>query len=118
MPELDKILRAALERGASDVHLLVGMPPMIRLFGDIKKMTNYDKVEEDVARKMLDEIMDDDQRNEFAVHREVDFCYEIQGVSRYRMFISKNEELLPLFGLYRHRSRAPKRLAFRMPSED
>jgi twitching motility protein PilT len=82
--ELDKILQTALELGASDVHILVGMPPMIRHFGNIKVLPGFDDIDKETARKMAMEILQPDQRTEFDVHKEVDFCYEIQGLSRFR----------------------------------
>ncbi len=84
MIELDKILQKALEIRASDVHVLVGMPPMIRHFGDIKVLPGFDAIDKDTAWKMVMGILQVDQRTEFEVHKEVDFCYEIQGLSRFR----------------------------------
>ena len=84
MANLDKILKSALELGASDVHLLAGMPPMIRLFGDISELPGFDSLDTEATNTMLRGVMDVDQQTEFDVRREVDFCYEIQGLSRFR----------------------------------
>jgi twitching motility protein PilT len=88
---LDEVLRTAIDVKASDVHILVGMPPMIRLFGDIKKLDGFDVVKKDDAEKMMLNIMDLDQKTYFDAHKEVDFCYEIQGLSRFRTNIYQEE---------------------------
>lgn len=84
MVELDSILCAALEVKASDVHILAGMPPMVRLFGDIQKLPGFDTVRKEDSGRMLTGILEGDERAEFEVRKEVDFCYEIPGLSRFR----------------------------------
>ncbi|NQU07875.1 MAG: type IV pili twitching motility protein PilT, partial [Candidatus Abyssubacteria bacterium] len=84
LAELDEILHKAHEIKASDVHILVGMPPMIRQFGEIRAMPDRDPLTEKDTREMLTGILDKDQRTEFEVHKEVDFCHEIPGLSRFR----------------------------------
>ncbi len=91
MLDLDKVLRKALEMGASDVHILVGMPPMIRLFGDIRKIPDFDVIDKQTAEKAISGIFTPEQSAEFKVHREVDFCYEIPAVSRYRTNVYMEE---------------------------
>jgi len=81
---LDTILCKAIELKASDVHILIGMPPMVRLFGEITTIPDMEPIDKQTAQKIISEIMTSDQRIEFEVHREVDFCYEIQDVSRFR----------------------------------
>jgi len=70
--------------GASDVHILVGTPPMMRLFGEIQPMEGFDALDKDATQDMLLGIMDTEQQTEFNVHKEVDFCYEIRELSRFR----------------------------------
>ena len=91
MSELDKILKAALEIKASDVHILIEMPPMVRQFGDIKRLPGFDPIDKETAFDMLVGILDVDQRTEFEVHKEVDFCHEIPQLSRFRTNIYLEE---------------------------
>ncbi|RJP17642.1 MAG: type IV pilus twitching motility protein PilT [Candidatus Abyssobacteria bacterium SURF_5] len=91
MAELDRILRQALDLRASDVHILINMPPMIRHFGDIKKLPDSHDIDKRTAQKMIMEIFTDEQKAEFEVHREVDFCYEIPGISRFRANVYMEE---------------------------
>jgi twitching motility protein PilT len=89
--ELDKILRHAIEMKASDVHILSEMPPMIRRFGDIQRLSNTQSLDKKTALKLIMEILDADQKAEFEVRREVDFCYEIPDVSRFRANVYMEE---------------------------
>ena len=84
LAELDEILRKAHKVKASDVHILVDMPPMLRQFGEIRAMPDCESLTEKDVREMLTGILDKDQRTEFEVHKEVDFCHEIPGLSRFR----------------------------------
>jgi len=89
--ELDKILRAALELKASDVHILAGMPPMVRLFGDITKLPGFDVIAHSKSQELALGILNQDLRIHFDVHKEVDFCYEIPEVSRFRTNVYREE---------------------------
>jgi twitching motility protein PilT len=82
--DLDKILRGAMNMKASDVHVLSDMPPMVRHLGDIKRLPDFDVIKKQNCREMIMEILNPDQRSEYDVHKQVDFCYEIQGLSRFR----------------------------------
>jgi len=84
MADLEAILKTAIEMKASDVHILVGMPPMIRLFGDIQTLPGFEPLDKETTEEILRGIMDLDQCTEFDVRREVDFSYEIPQVSRFR----------------------------------
>ena len=84
MHSLDDILKSALEIGASDVHILVGMPPMIRLFGEIQALPGFEPLDKEATEQLLMGVMEPDQQTEFNVHKEVDFCYEIRKLSRFR----------------------------------
>jgi twitching motility protein PilT len=91
LANLDEILKDAMEMKASDVHILVDMPPMVRLFGDIQQLPGFEALDKDKTRGMLLDMMDADQIAEFDVRREVDFCYEIPGVSRFRINVYEEE---------------------------
>ncbi|GAB4345027.1 MAG: type IV pilus twitching motility protein PilT [Candidatus Abyssubacteria bacterium] len=73
------------------MHILSGMPPMMRLFGDITRMPGFDVLEKPTVREMIVGIMTDEQRAYFDVHKEVDFCYEIPGLSRFRTNVYMEE---------------------------
>jgi twitching motility protein PilT len=91
LAQIDKILHAAIDLKASDVHVLVGMPPMARRFGEIEKVPGFDAIKKDAAETLIMQIMDAEQRSEFEVHKEVDFCYEIPRISRFRTNVYMEE---------------------------
>ncbi|MFS0780744.1 type IV pilus twitching motility protein PilT [Bacillus sp. 1P06AnD] len=81
---VDLILRAAYELKASDVHLTVGVPPIMRLNGELKKYGKDFLLPEDterMARAMIPEGMWD----VFRERGELDFSYAVKGISRFRV---------------------------------
>lgn len=76
MPKLDRYFELMLERGASDLHLSVGYPPMLRLRGDL---VPHDEPALDEARMhaLLDELLDARQREQYARERDLDFAYAL-----------------------------------------
>jgi twitching motility protein PilT len=82
--EMKKLLRYAFDKGASDLHLTVGTPPVFRIDGDLKRL-NIPPLTPDDARALAREIMDDQMFERFTEKGEVDFSYSLAGVSRFRV---------------------------------
>ena len=83
-PELDRLLRATVNASASDLHLTLGRPPMVRLSGDlipIEGMSDLGAIELD---RMIGSLMDEVKTHEFAQNHQVDFSFGINGVGRFR----------------------------------
>mgnify|MGYP000867444661 CR=1 FL=1 len=80
---IDKLLAEARERGASDIQITVGEPPIFRLLGKVSR-ADMPALDENQTREMVLEILDPVRRKHFEKAGEVDFCYAIQGVGRYR----------------------------------
>lgn len=83
MAQIDDILKLAQERGASDLHLSPGSPPMARLNGKVLPLAD-ERLPRDGLQLMLLEIADAAARARFEQTREVDFAYELPGVVRAR----------------------------------
>jgi twitching motility protein PilT len=81
--ELDVLLRHMTDRGASDLHLRTGEPPILRLNGELTRLENP-PVGSDKLEAMLRAIMPERNRAEFAEQNDTDFAYEITGLARYR----------------------------------
>jgi len=82
---IDRLFRLMCERGASDLHLCVGMPPLVRKDGEIHPLEPDAAVltpESIVA--LLDPIMPAHNREEFGRRHDTDFAYEIAGLARFR----------------------------------
>lgn len=82
MAKLDAYFKAMKERGASDLHISVGAPPMIRLHGDMVKLTDKPLTPTDNAQ-LLFEIMSDHQKEKFKKTRDLDFAYQVED-ARFR----------------------------------
>ena len=84
MPTIEEILREAKEAGASDVHLTVGIPPKMRVNGDLITM-NYSKMLPADTLDILLGIMSESQREKFEERGEYDFSFSIPNCGRYRV---------------------------------
>jgi twitching motility protein PilT len=78
------LLRFAVERGASDLHISAGEPPMLRLHGELARVDLPSLLPEEAHRLIL-EIMNDAQRRTFQEHLEVDFAYTLDDRLRFRV---------------------------------
>ena len=77
-------LRVAVQKGASDIHIKTGSPPMLRIDGRIVP-TEYRPLSPDEARQSLYAIMSSEQRERFEKFKEMDMSLMIDGLARFRM---------------------------------
>ena len=84
MPTIEEILRAAKEAGASDVHLTVGIPPKMRVNGNLITM-DYPKMLPADTLEVLVNIMTEVQRERFEERGEYDMSFSIPNCGRYRV---------------------------------
>lgn len=80
---IDDILREAIERKASDIHLTTGLSPTIRVDGELISMP-YAFVTAEDARRLVYETLNDEQVQKFESTHELDFAYTIRGLARFR----------------------------------
>ena len=80
---LDVLLRMIVEKGASDLHLRCGEPPIVRLHGEMQRI-NQPPLDPETLEQMLRSIMPERNRNEFIETNDTDYAYEITGVARFR----------------------------------
>jgi twitching motility protein PilT len=80
---IDEILRMAIERKASDIHLTVGLPPMIRMDGDIVTLPFQALTDAD-TRRLVYETLSDEHLQKFEQTHELDFGYSVKGLARFR----------------------------------
>lgn len=88
---LDEILRMAHERKASDIHITAGLPPMMRLDGEIVGLPYMTLKPEDTQR-LLYEILTDDQITKFESTKELDCGYTVKGLSRFRVNVYQQRQ--------------------------
>lgn len=91
MAKIDAFFKLMNEQGASDLHLVAGQPPMLRITGDIERV-KYKVLDNDDLRSMLYEITPEEKVKVFEETGDVDFGYEIPGLARYRAnyFMQRN----------------------------
>jgi len=83
MAKIDAFFKLMNEQGASDLHLISGQPPALRIRGDIERI-KYKVLDNDDLRSMLYEITPEHKVKSFEETGDVDFAYEIPGLARYR----------------------------------
>src|SRR5688500_6076346 len=82
--DITQLLAFSVKNKASDLHLSAGLPPMIRVHGDVRRI-NVDPLEHKAVHDMVYDIMNDSQRKHFEDTLECDFSFEIQGLARFRV---------------------------------
>jgi len=80
---IDAFLQLGREQGSSDIHFAVGLPPMLRLYGEIAPV-RYRDLTADECRGLLYEILSDAQRSEFEGGHDLDFSYSPASGERFR----------------------------------
>ena len=83
MAKIDAFFKLMNEQGASDLHLVSGQQPALRLRGEIERI-KYKVLENDDLKAMLYEIAPEDKVKVFEETGDIDFGYEIPGLARYR----------------------------------
>ena len=81
---LDDLLQFTVKNGASDLHLSAGLPPMIRVDGDIRRI-NLPPLEHKEVHTLIYDVMSDRQRKEYDEFMECDFSFEISRLARFRV---------------------------------
>lgn len=94
-PELNKFFKAAIKTRASDLHLKVGQPPKLRLFGELKKTTGEVMTAKRIE-KLVFEILSPAQKDFFLEHGTLDFAHELEGEHRFRTNIFRQRGVISL----------------------
>jgi len=82
--DISDLLAFSVKNNASDLHLSSGLPPMIRVHGDVRRI-NLPPLEHSEVHHMVHDIMNDAQRKVFQEMLEVDFSFAIPGLARFRV---------------------------------
>src|SRR5436853_6430375 len=82
--DIAELLAFSVKNKASDLHLSAGLPPMIRVHGDVRRI-NVPALEHKDVHGMVYDIMNDSQRKVYEETLEVDFSFEIPNLARFRV---------------------------------
>jgi len=83
--DIDAICRAALSAGASDIHIKAGLPPMVRIDGEIRRIPRAPVLTNEHVGKMAWAIMKPPQRERFRTHPDVDMAHAVANGGRFRV---------------------------------
>lgn len=78
------LLEHCVKSRASDLHLAAGMPPMMRVDGNMQR-TDFAVVSDDDVEQLIGKLMDEKQRRAYAEMQEIDFSFELRGIARFRV---------------------------------
>ena len=82
--DITQLLAFSVKNNASDLHISAGVPPMIRVDGDVRRI-NVPAMEHKEVHDMVYDIMNDKQRRDYEEFLETDFSFEIPGLARFRV---------------------------------
>ena len=82
--DIAELLAFSVKNGASDLHLSAGLPPMIRVDGDMRKV-NVPSLDHKTVHSLVYDIMNDKQRKDYEEFLETDFSFEIPDLARFRV---------------------------------
>jgi twitching motility protein PilT len=83
VPDIVDLLSLAVERGASDLVITVGVPPMLKIDGEFHP-TEYEPLSPQETRRLMYALMDEKQQRVFEEDKELDFSFSLPGKGRYR----------------------------------
>jgi len=83
--EIKELLEYTINRKASDLHLLAGVPPMIRINGLLSPITAKEVLTPEAASNLVLSLVNDEQKEILLVNKELDFSFDFQGQGRFRI---------------------------------
>ncbi|HAH07466.1 MAG TPA: type IV pili twitching motility protein PilT, partial [Elusimicrobia bacterium] len=83
--ELVEVLKQAVSAGASDIHLVIGKPPMMRLDGAMQEIPGFSVISADDSKRLIYSILYEEQRARFEENWELDCSFAVRGFARFRV---------------------------------
>lgn len=82
--DINELLKTAISQNASDLHIKVGSPPILRVTGELTPLTSEEKISQQDAMKLAFSVMSPGQREIFKQKNELDLAYSVPGLGRFR----------------------------------
>ncbi|MBA2424078.1 MAG: Flp pilus assembly complex ATPase component TadA, partial [Actinobacteria bacterium] len=82
---IDDLLKRAVEAGASDLHLVPGARPAIRVHGEVRSLEDTEILKVDATRALLYRVLSSEQQKQLEVLRQLDFSHGVPGLARFRV---------------------------------
>jgi twitching motility protein PilT len=86
---IDELLELVVQHDASDLHLCDGLPPVLRIDGELKQ-TRYEKLDPSVSQRMIYDILTDEQIQRFETELELDCSYSLRNIARFRVNVFRD----------------------------
>src|SRR6266487_376827 len=97
---IDELLEHMVARNASDLHVTVGTPPVIRVRGEVERVDEYAPLSPDETQELLYRILSSEQQKDLAIKRQLDFSHSIPGLARFRVNVYfQRESIVAAFRL-------------------
>jgi len=90
VPSIRELLTRMIKMGASDLHIVVGAPPMIRLHGSLDPLPGTEVLRPNETQEIIYSVMNEDQVAEFESEKECDLSFGIEGLSRFRLNVYRD----------------------------
>ena len=87
---IKEMLTRMIQDGASDLHIVVGAPPMLRIHGSLEPIENYPPLTSDQTCDLIYSVMNEDQIAQFEAEKECDLSFGIAGLSRFRLNVYRD----------------------------
>ena len=82
---IDELLEHMVTRGASDLHVTVGTPPVVRVRGEVQRLEEFAPLTAEDTQQVLYRILSSEQQKQFELNRQLDFSHSIPGLARFRV---------------------------------
>jgi twitching motility protein PilT len=96
MIDIDELLKRVVDNNASDLHLRVPSPPVLRIDGDLKVQEDLPVISAKDAEAVLEQIASPEQKSAFLRDMELDFAYGIPGLARFRVNVMRQRGTLSI----------------------
>src|SRR5882762_3701723 len=91
---IDELLEHMVARNASDLHVTVGTPPVIRVRGEVERVEEYAPLTPEETQELLYRILSSEQQKNLEIKRQLDFSHSIPGLARFRVNVFFQRETL------------------------
>lgn len=82
--DINQLLKTALSQNASDLHIKVGSPPILRIYGELTPLTSENRISQEDAIKLAFSVMGPGQGEIFKKKNDMDLAYSVPGLGRFR----------------------------------
>jgi len=89
-PSIKELLTRMIREGASDLHIVVGDPPVLRIHGSLESMEGYPRLGPEQTQELIYSVMNEEQVAEFEAEKECDMSFGIEGLSRFRLNVYRD----------------------------